>query len=435
MTVLRLLPVILSALFLSAHFLRIGHLGPMAVSLAAPLLLLLKRRWSLTVLQILLLAGALIWIDTTVEFVKTRIAFEQPWARLAIILGTVAIFTLLSAYILRSKKNQRLYNRLEEYANPSAGAFIFTGILLAVVQFKVGLPLLLLERFIPGLGWFEIFLLSTYAAVITEKMLDPSKTPVWRRRIWLLFSAVFFAQLILGLAGFEKFLMTGKLHLPIPAMIIAGPLYRGEGLFMPILFVSTVLLVGPAWCSHLCYIGAWDSAASGGRKKPKKLPHWRTPVRIIITIIVIATAIVLRLVGVSSVIATILGLAFGLVGVAVMLLWSRKTGSMTHCVVFCPIGLLADWLGKINPFRIKINDNCTDCGICRLSCRYDALNLSDIKRRKPAVTCTLCGDCLHSCEDGFIEYSFPGLKARTARTVFIVMIVSLHAACMGLARI
>ena len=33
---------------------------------------------------------------------------------------------------------------------------------------------------------------------------------------------------------------------------------RGGGLFMAILFSASVLLVGPAWCSWLCYIGAWD---------------------------------------------------------------------------------------------------------------------------------------------------------------------------------
>ncbi len=91
----------------------------------------------------------------------------------------------------------------------------------------------------------------------------------------MFFSMVFFAQLLLGLAGIEKLLMTGKLHLPVPALIIAGPLFRGEGVFMLILFAATVLLVGPAWCSYLCYIGAWDNYAATAQKRPGRLPSWR----------------------------------------------------------------------------------------------------------------------------------------------------------------
>ena len=47
--------------------------------------------------------------------------------------------------------------------------------------------------------------------------------------MWLIFSIIFFTQLILGVAGVDKLLMTGKLHLPVPALIAAGPLYRAGG--------------------------------------------------------------------------------------------------------------------------------------------------------------------------------------------------------------
>jgi hypothetical protein len=40
--------------------------------------------------------------------------------------------------------------------------------------------------------------------------------------------------------------MSGKLHLPVPMMILAGPIYRGHLSVMSILFVSTVVLSGPA---------------------------------------------------------------------------------------------------------------------------------------------------------------------------------------------
>jgi polyferredoxin len=303
------------------------------------------------------------------------------------------------------------------------------------IQLKVHPPILLAERFVPGLGWLEILLLSLYAGFIVGKMIDSAQSSRWRKRIWVLFSVVFFSQFIIGLAGFEKFLMSGQLHLPIPAMIVAGPLYRGARFFMPILFGSTVFLSGAAWCSYLCYIGSWDALAAERTKKPKPMPRRIQPIRIGILAAVVGTSIILRIIGVPSAVATCLGISFGLVGVGVMILWSRKKGAMAHCITYCPIGILANWLGKLSPFRLRIKDACTECQLCRLACRYDALNKEDIQKRKPGGSCTLCGDCLGSCKDGWIEYSFLGLKPNHARTMFVVLVVVLHAVFLGVARI
>ena len=229
--------------------------------------------------------------------------------------------------------------------------------------------------------------------------------------------------------------MSGALHLPVPAVIVAGPLFCGYGLFMPILFGVTVLLVGPAWCSYLCYIGAWDNWLAEGRKRPGVLPNWASPVRIGILVLVIAAALLLRALGVSTAVAAGLGLAFGLVGVGVMVFFSRKLGTMVHCVVYCPIGLLANWAGRLSPFRIRIKDSCTDCGACTLSCRYNALNADDISRRRPGLSCTLCGDCLGRCRDGSLEYRWFGRAGSVPRTAFLVLVVTLHAVFLSVARI
>ncbi len=435
MIILAHIPIILSCFILGAHFMRGGNHGLMLVFALLPLLMLSRRRWVGIVMPLVLATGALIWLDTIAQIASLRARMGQDWVRMAVILGAVTAITAGSALLFLTKRLKNRYNQFPETATASAVGFIITGLLLTIVHLKVPLTLLLVERFWPTMGWVEILALSIYAAFVVEKMLDKTQTARWRRRIWLLFSVVFFAQLIIGLLGVERFLMTGNLHLPVPAMIAAGPIYRGHNFFMPILFLSTVILVGPAWCSHLCYIGSWDSAASDVKRKPQKLPPWTARVRWGILAFIIAAAIILRLAGVPSLIATILGLTFGLVGVLVMLLWSRKIGVMAHCVVYCPIGLVANWLGKVSPFRVRINDSCTDCGICRMSCKYNALNMTDIKNRKPAISCTLCGDCIGSCEHSSLEYRFWNYKAKAARTVFIVMVVSLHAACLGLARI
>jgi ferredoxin-type protein NapH len=133
--------------------------------------------------------------------------------------------------------------------------FILTFSLLAFVQVKLERPIILAERFIKGAGWVKIILISIYGSFVGFKMQDPLNVPRWRKITWTLFSFVFFSQLFIGLSGIEKFLMTGKLHLPVPMMIIAGPIYRGQLSVMTILFLSTVVLTGPAWCSQFCYCG------------------------------------------------------------------------------------------------------------------------------------------------------------------------------------
>ena len=141
-------------------------------------------------------------------------------------------------------------------------AFVLTAIVLCFVQWKVERPMLMAERFLPGSGWAEILLIAAYAAWMVDKMKDPGQSAKWRRVTWNIFTLVFFGQLTIGILGHETFLMTGKLHLPVPLMILSGPIFRGHISFMPILFVSTLIISGPAWCSQLCYFGALDNMAA-----------------------------------------------------------------------------------------------------------------------------------------------------------------------------
>jgi NAD-dependent dihydropyrimidine dehydrogenase PreA subunit len=435
MTALLYLPPLISSLLMAAHYYRSGNFGAVLLALIVPFVLFIKRRWMARAMQLLLLGGGIVWITSALTIARYRGMMGQSSTRMFLILGAVAIFTALSGLVFETKRMRGIYNKNNSPVYPPLVAFLLTSGLLTVVQLVVKWPILLAERFIPQAGWAEIFILSIYAGLITEKMLDIRKSAVWRRRIWLIFSILFFGQLLIGVFGFDKFLMTGKLHLPVPALIAAGPIYRGEGFFMPILFITTMILVGPAWCSHLCYIGAWDNLASIHRPRPQKMPIWRQMARISILLIVIITAIIFRLVGASAMLALLLAIIFGLNGVGLMVFWSRKSGVMTHCVAYCPIGPLANWLGKLSPFRIKINDTtCTDCGICHTVCRYDALNMADIKKRRPNISCTLCGDCLGSCRDGSIEYHWGKIKGNMARMIFIVLVVSIHAVFLGVAR-
>ncbi|MBK7134091.1 MAG: 4Fe-4S binding protein [Bacteroidales bacterium] len=312
--------------------------------------------------------------------------------------------------------------------------FALTFILLAFVQVKVERPMILAERFIEGAGWIEILLIAIYGAFVAFKMQDPLNVPKWRKITWTLFSIIFFTQLIIGLSGFEKFLMTGKLHIPIPMMIIGGPIYRAQLSVMTILFLSTVILTGPAWCSHLCYFGAFDNLASGGKTSREILKH-KAAIKSTILILVIAMAIILRWLNVSMLLATIIAVAFGLTGISIMILISVKRKKMVHCVMYCPVGTVVNIFKHVNPFRMYIDQSCTLCMHCTKFCKYDALNPVDIRNSKPSITCTLCGDCLAGCHHNSIKYKFLNMKPENARNLYLILTISLHAACIALARI
>ena len=119
--------------------------------------------------------------------------------------------------------------------------------------------------------------------------------------------------------GSDKFLMTGKLHLPIPMMILAGPIYRGQLSIMTILFLSTIILTGPAWCSQLCYFGAFNNLASGG-KTSKEILRFKGPVKATVLFLVITVAIILRWMMVSMLVSTLVAVAFGVTGIMIMIL-------------------------------------------------------------------------------------------------------------------
>lgn len=109
MNALRLLPVMLSLLLLAAHFYRAGQLLPVGLCLAVPLLLFLRKPWVPRLFQALLALGALEWLRTLYGFAAMRIAFEQPWTRLAAILVTVALLTALSGLVFQTAALRRFY--------------------------------------------------------------------------------------------------------------------------------------------------------------------------------------------------------------------------------------------------------------------------------------------------------------------------------------
>jgi len=90
---------------LGAHFYRAGS-GPLVALTALLLLLMLAwpRAWVARAVQLALVLGALEWIWTLVVLVQARLAFGQPWLRLSLILGVVAVATAAAGLVFRQSR-------------------------------------------------------------------------------------------------------------------------------------------------------------------------------------------------------------------------------------------------------------------------------------------------------------------------------------------
>ncbi len=104
-----LTPVLLSILLLGAHLFRAGQPVLVLLALAIPLVLFVRRSWAVRIVQLELIAGAIEWIRTTAMLVMTREALGQPWSRLVVILGSVALLTFLSAFVFESGSLRKRY--------------------------------------------------------------------------------------------------------------------------------------------------------------------------------------------------------------------------------------------------------------------------------------------------------------------------------------
>ncbi len=111
MVLVWLIPVFMSLLLLAAHFLRYGNILFMALSLLVIPLLAIRKKWVVLLFRILLFLGTIEWVRTIWTLAAIRMEFGKPYLRMAIILGGVALFTVLSVFVFNSR---RLRNRFYE---------------------------------------------------------------------------------------------------------------------------------------------------------------------------------------------------------------------------------------------------------------------------------------------------------------------------------
>jgi hypothetical protein len=104
MVILYLIPPTIGFLLLAAHFFRSENLLLALISSLAIFLVFVRRPWAAHAIQVFLVLGSLEWLRSTISLILSRSEMGQPFLRLAIILGGVALFTAASSLVFRTSK-------------------------------------------------------------------------------------------------------------------------------------------------------------------------------------------------------------------------------------------------------------------------------------------------------------------------------------------
>lgn len=424
---------------LGAHFFRASEYGLVACCCGVLLLHCGHARWKRYAVSFFLLWGAVQWGSTAFFLAQARMQAGLPWFRAALIVWSVAGITCLGAIALYGSQSHA--GKEDPLARLKGMVFFCSFWVVHSLASLFPVPLLLLERFFPRWGEAQIIPLAWYGVFVLTLLLDPKRSRRGRKLAWTFFSCVFFGQLILGLLGMEKLLMTGNLHIPVPGFIVFGPAFRGTPGMMLALALAAALLVGSAWCSMLCYFGPLDAAAAGSRPVRPLPPLLRRAARhgrLLVLALGAAVALTLRMAELPLEAALAASVLFVGASLLCMALLSRKYGGMEHCTAFCPMGIVVSTLGKLSPWRIRVApEKCDNCGACENVCRYRAISATSRVQGKTDFGCSLCMDCIAVCKNKALALRAVGLplSAATARSIFVLLLVVVHIVFLAFARV
>ena len=99
MRALRTLLPALALLLLAAHFFRGGQVPLAAISCGLIALVFVPRRWAALLLRAALALGSIEWLRTAWILFERRALAGQPYTRMLVILGAVAAFTAVAAWL------------------------------------------------------------------------------------------------------------------------------------------------------------------------------------------------------------------------------------------------------------------------------------------------------------------------------------------------
>ncbi|HBB67588.1 MAG: hypothetical protein A2X28_02705 [Elusimicrobia bacterium GWA2_56_46] len=210
-------------------------------------------------------------------------------------------------------------------------------------------------------------------------------------------------------------------------------------LTLAFLWLFFTLVIGRAWCSWACFYGGIDDGLSALPKKALVRSGFPAgwfrdfPAALLIFLLLVSLAYMLPVyclwlcplkmtsafLDSGDAFVRKIQLALMLFALAVLFIGPLLTKKRTFCSFLCPFGAWQAFWGRINPFRVIVdNEKCAACAACLDSCPMYAIKAGREGKPEIAAYCNLCGECLPSCRRGGLRFSVFGIKIRDARTGF-----------------
>lgn len=213
-------------------------------------------------------------------------------------------------------------------------AFLTTVAVVFLVTALMGQGLLATHRLRGGVGRLLLtIVLGVYAAVLAERMVNARRHAKVRRFYWRLYSLLFIGQLVMGLVISSAWLAGAAPRLPHPFFMFLQNMGQGGAPHLVFLWAISIILTGPAFCAHLCWMGSWDQFAAGTKKRPSLAPSWR--IRLGWAVIVMGTGLALISFAPAKAAATF-GFVWTLGALFIMVIVSRRRGSCTIAPTTAP---------------------------------------------------------------------------------------------------
>ena len=108
----RTIIVFLAYWIMAAHFLREGNVIVVSALVALSFTLFLNKEFVFRMLQAGLVIGVFaVWLPTIYHIAEYRLATEQPWVRMALIISTLILFNLFCVWNLNTLIKQLGYKK------------------------------------------------------------------------------------------------------------------------------------------------------------------------------------------------------------------------------------------------------------------------------------------------------------------------------------
>lgn len=215
-----------------------------------------------------------------------------------------------------------------------------------------------------------------------------------------IFSVVLLVQLLRGLFISSSGMMPNSISIPHPILGFFEPVITGNFHFRSIFFIVTFLLLSGGFCSHLCFLGAWEHHKS---YEGYGLFKYISPVIFIsFTLFSLLTGILL-----PGIFAALFFFIISLVLIFSPFKFSKKGW---NCQVLCPLGSIFRFIGKYSLFRVDVKQNDD------FKCDWGCINRPDKNQ------CRICGNCMNGKNDQIklLNFSF------NATALYFSMISFLH---------